>query len=146
EGTPMRTPALDALRPHRCSKVERENPTRPSHRTRSHRCGRAAPCARPVRWKGDGLRQVSWLAGRRRCSPSRDRSQWLVEQRLAADSCGGSSGFVMFGVKTDVQTMAVTGFPISRLVKAGTWAVAAVKLRPPVLSIAALRKFVQLTA
>ena len=46
--------------------------------------------ARQKRWR----RQVSWLAGR--CPalpPSRDMSQWHLERRLAAYSCGGSRGF-----------------------------------------------------
>jgi hypothetical protein len=42
------------------------------------------------------FRQVSWLAGLHPSPPSRAllrKSQWQPEEGLAADSCGGSSGF-----------------------------------------------------
>jgi hypothetical protein len=42
------------------------------------------------------FRQVSWLAGRYPSPPSRAllrKSQWQPGEGLAADSCGGSSGF-----------------------------------------------------
>lgn len=37
-------------------------------------------------------RQVSWLAGRRTCRPSRSFDQWHGWQGLTAYSCGGSHG------------------------------------------------------
>jgi len=58
---------------------------------------KTAPCARPARRKDDVFRQVSWLAGRNPSSPSQAlmyKAQWQLEEGLAADSCGGSSGFV----------------------------------------------------
>src|SRR6266542_4395714 len=67
----------------------------PPRRFACHRCGKAAPCARPARWKGDragrspGLRPVAFGGG------------------LAADSCGGSSGF-------DAWFSRRTGFPLGR--------------------------------
>jgi hypothetical protein len=57
---------------------------------------KTAPCARPARWKDDVFRQVSWLAGLNPSSPSQAlacKAQWQTEEGLAADSCGGSSGF-----------------------------------------------------
>src|SRR5262249_43644020 len=57
---------------------------------------KTAPCARPARRKDDVFRQVSWLAGRNPSSPSQAllcKAQWQTEEGLAADSCGGSSGF-----------------------------------------------------
>jgi hypothetical protein len=41
-------------------------------------------------------RQVSWLAGHDPSPPSQalmHKAQWQPEEGLAADSCGGSSGF-----------------------------------------------------
>src|SRR5262249_53688872 len=57
---------------------------------------KTAPCARPARRKDDVFRQVSWLAGRDPSPPSQalsHKAQWQPEEGLAADSCGGSSGF-----------------------------------------------------
>jgi len=45
----------------------------------SHRCGQAAPDARPAHRKGDRCRPVSWLAGRRPSPPSRACAQWHLE-------------------------------------------------------------------
>ncbi len=57
---------------------------------------KTAPCARPARRKDDLFRQVSWLAGHDPSPPSQalsHKAQWQTEEGLAADSCGGSSGF-----------------------------------------------------
>src|SRR2546422_3963098 len=57
---------------------------------------KTAPCARPARRKDDVFRQVSWLAGHNPSPPFQalaHKGQWHTEEGLAADSCGGSSGF-----------------------------------------------------
>src|SRR6476619_3395616 len=57
---------------------------------------KTAPRARPARRKDDVSRQVSWLAGPQPSPPSQalmHKAQWQTEEGLAADSCGGSSGF-----------------------------------------------------
>lgn len=76
--------------------------------------------ARPVRRKDDRYRQVSWLADRRRCPPSRADAQWHCGQRLTADSCGGSFGFAAAGHPCKMQNAGCGGteFPISRLAPA----------------------------
>jgi hypothetical protein len=57
---------------------------------------KTAPRARPARRKMTSSRQVSWLAGHGPSPPSQalmHKAQWQPEEGLAADSCGGSSGF-----------------------------------------------------
>lgn len=72
-----------------------------------------APLARPARRKDDGLRQVSWLADRRRCPPSQTFAQWLFGQRLTADSCGGSFGLAALAILKAKSSG--TEFPIRQL-------------------------------
>src|SRR5262249_62253164 len=52
------------------------------------------PMRAPRTPEDDVFRQVSWLAGHRPSPPSQALvAQWQLEEGLAADSCGGSSGF-----------------------------------------------------
>src|SRR5262249_54082553 len=52
------------------------------------------PMRAPRTPEDDVFRQVSWLAGHHPSPPSQAlTAQWQLEEGLAADSCGGSSGF-----------------------------------------------------
>src|SRR5262245_49649932 len=61
-----------------------------------HHSGRPPHARAPHAGRMTSSRQVSWLAGPDPSSPSQalsHKAQWQPEEGLAADSCGGSSGF-----------------------------------------------------
>jgi len=74
-----------------------------------HRCGKTRPKRAPRALEGWPCRQVSWLAGRRPCSAFPGWLPVASGEELAADSCGGSSGF-----GPDTQNAGRTGFPFGR--------------------------------
>jgi hypothetical protein len=61
-----------------------------------HHSGRPPHARAPHAGRMTSSRQVSWLAGHNPSPPSQAltrKAQWQPEEGLAADSCGGSSGF-----------------------------------------------------